>query len=162
DRVPDHVLGQSGYTTNTTSTAEAYTIGCSSGLAYDDNHDRLFVTDYDFGRILIYDLSSGITDGMDAWRVLGSSSLTVGVDCSGPAADQICEPWNQLVYDNAHDRLFVGDWIDRRVSIWDLSGTITNGMPATHVLGQAHLDDTVNTTNQSTTAQVTGLAYDSE
>src|SRR6185503_17046290 len=45
---------------------------------------------------------------------------------------------NDVAYDNGTDQLFVADGGNVRVLEYDMSGTITDGMAATHVIGQTN------------------------
>ena len=137
-----HILGATtSYTTRTNQTSQA-------GFyrpryeAYDSVHKRLFVSD-DASRVKVYDLSSGITDGMAASWVLGHTTFTAassndtnaGAGCTTSINACGMEDQRGLAYDSDHDRLFVADASNNRVLVFD-TASITNGEPAAYVLGR--------------------------
>lgn len=130
-------------------------------LAYDEAGQRLFVADLFNNRVLVFELAGGIQNGMPAAKVIGQPDLTHGsVDSDVPnfvASSNAPNPafgcavgvnacglnWPMSVaYDPTSQQLFVGEQQDR-ITVFDLSGGIVNGMPATHVLGQNSLTETV-------------------
>ncbi|MBI4458264.1 NHL repeat-containing protein, partial [Candidatus Uhrbacteria bacterium] len=151
-----NVLGQANFTTATSATSQS---GMTNprAVAYDATGNRLFVADTGNNRVLVFDLSGGITNGMNASNVLGQANFTtvaVAMTQSGmnlPAA---------VTYDAAGQRLFVTDSNNARVLVFDLSGGITNGMNATNVLGQANFTTAITTTTQSGVNSPYGSAYD--
>lgn len=130
-----HVLGQSGFTTvQTNVSANRFNYPYYGGVVYDTAHHRLFVTDYFSDRVLVFDLSNGITDGMDASWVLGQETM----GDSDPHLTQ--NGLGEVVgvgYDTVNQRLFVDDTLTNcRVLVFDLANGITSGMNASAVLGQ--------------------------
>ncbi len=103
------------------------------GMTYDTTDSLLFVVDSGFNRVLVYDFSLGIP--ADPAYVLGQEDFE-HYD-SGCSSTQLREP-GELVYSN--EILYVADTTNGRVLTFDLSGGITNGMAASHVLGQADFD----------------------
>ncbi len=145
DRTADNVLGQPDMNNDTRTTcsapgdpATASNLCSPEDLIYDSVNDRLFVVDTFQIRVLVFDLSGGISDNMPASNVLGQPNLTTGGVCNPIAPNDWCNV-NGIGYDPVHERLFVGDEDNHRVLIFDLSGGITDGMDATWVLGQPDL-----------------------
>lgn len=136
DKDADYVLGQSTFDSTTASTSETGMWGPNS-VAYDAVNDRLFVADYTNSRVLGFNLSGGISSGMAADIVLGQGSFTTA-DCATSITglchpqDVSIEPLNQI--------LVVADSSNSRVIIYD--GVLSNGMPASRVLGQPDFDST--------------------
>ncbi len=131
DRIPDYVLGQSNFYTNTATTTQSGLRG-PRGLAYDSTTNRFFVSDYFNNRVLVFSVSN-ITNGMNSTNVLGQSSFTA----SGVTLTQSSAYIPQaLDIDTTNQRLFVSELGNHRVTIYSLSGGITNGMNASYVLGQ--------------------------
>src|SRR5690606_25533237 len=64
DRAADYVLGQPDFSTSSIGWGSAEMNG-PTGLAYDETNGRLFVADFGNSRVLVFDLSGGITNGMD-------------------------------------------------------------------------------------------------
>jgi len=110
--------------------------------------NRLFVNDStDNYRILVFDVSGGITDGMAAVKVLGQTSLTTrGQNGQNPAAGcttavNACgfDTGEGMLWDPSTGRFYLADTLNHRIVVWDLSGGLTNGMAAVRVLGHADL-----------------------
>jgi hypothetical protein len=129
------VIGQANFTT-ASAPISAATVKMATNVLYDDTHHRLFVTDGGVGniRVLIFDTSGGITNGMNATWVLGQPDFTSSGSYWYPSRQDRFKTPGSLAYDPATQRLFVSDI--SRILVWDLSGGITNGMNATYVLGQ--------------------------
>ncbi|MFT5359615.1 MAG: hypothetical protein ACI88L_000073 [Candidatus Paceibacteria bacterium] len=129
---------------------------------YDATNDRLFALDFMGGpvRVLVYDLSAGITNGMPASYVIGQADFNAGA--TGTTAGTFNAFALDLEYDSGNDRLFVSDYYNHRVLVYNLSGGITNGMNASNVLGQANLTSgsEIFPVSTSTVGYPTGLAYD--
>lgn len=150
-----YVLGQPNFSTNGCNTGgiSASTL-CDpfSGLYFDASNGYLFVADSDNDRVLVYDLSGGISDGMPASYVIGQPDFTTTntnitqAGMNNPA---------DIAYDTTTSRLFVSDDDASRITVYDLSGGINNGMPASYVLGQP--DFTSSNCNQNTTPSATTL-----
>jgi hypothetical protein len=68
DRIPDYVIGQPNFYTGSATTTQASTQN-PYGLAYDSTNDRLFVVQ-STARVTVFNLSGGITNGMNASNVL--------------------------------------------------------------------------------------------
>ncbi len=155
DYEADYVLGQSNFNTKTQATTQSG-MSAPQGLAYDYENDYLFVTDGGNNRVLVFDLSISITNGMSASYVLGQTTFTVG--SSGSTQVGLVSP-DGLVYDSNNSRLFVSN--SNRVSIFDFSTTtISNGKPALHILGQALFTGNSSATTQVGFNNTDGLAYD--
>ncbi len=154
-----NVLGQSDFVSDLPSTYGAPTASNlfnPSALGYDPTGQRLFVADEFNNRVLVYNLSGGITDGMSASNVLGEPDFTT-ISGGSSNMDTLFQPLPGLAYDTVHNRLFVTT-NSYRVLIFDLSGGITNGMSATNRLGGALFGGTI---NQSNLHNPGGVAYDS-
>ncbi len=110
-------------------------------IAVDQVHHRLFITDTGSARVLVYNMDSNdhLLD-YAADYILGKPNFTSEYDCTTSAAN-LCSP-NGLGYDPVNDRLFVGDYDDERVVVFNLAGGITNGMNASYVIGQPNLSST--------------------
>ena len=71
---------------------------------------------------------------MAASYVLGQPDFSSD-SCGSISATSMCFP-NGLTYDAADNELFVSDSDNSRILVFNLSGTISNDMPASNVLGQ--------------------------
>ncbi|MEI8188037.1 MAG: hypothetical protein WCG30_03795, partial [Candidatus Saccharibacteria bacterium] len=126
-----YVLGQSDFTSNSYN-LDQHSI-YSMGMVYDQVNNRLFVEDEGNSRILVFSLSSGITNGMDASYVIGQPDFTS--NSGGLTQNQFNDLYAGLAYDNSTNNLFVYD--ANRIMVFNTSpGNISNGMNASYVLGQ--------------------------
>ena len=154
------VLGQSDFTTGGTTPGNEFGntnsqfgecdteinacgIGTVDSLAYDAENQRLFASDQFNHRVLAWDLSNGITNGMAASFVLGQADLVSGKanqGCGGvpnnfrASSCGLSQPTG-LDYDALGNRLFVTDSNNNRVLVFDTSN-LSDGMEASGVLGQ--------------------------
>ncbi len=163
DVYPDYVLGKNQMTTLEPFCSDIAVVGdwCMDSvfdIEYDNVNKRLFASDGINGRVLIFDMSSGITSGMSASNVLGAPDL-FSFGSVTPAANTIRYP-NGLSYDEVNDRLFVSDDTWNRVMLFNLSGGITDEMAASVILGQPDTTTTTNATTQSKLYAPQGLVYD--
>jgi sugar lactone lactonase YvrE len=127
------VIGQAAFGTGSPGTSQT-ALSVPFALTYDAKNGRLFAADWGNNRVMVFDVSSGTTNGMPAIAVLGQPSFTANAAAtsqsglSGPIA---------LAYDFSSGVLYVGDGFNNRVLSFNLSGGIANGMNAGGVLGQA-------------------------
>lgn len=131
DRQPYAILGQPDFNT-TGDTTSSTTMSNPVGISIDVPGRRLFVSEYNNNRVLIFNIST-VTNGMAASNVLGQS--TMGASATGNGQAGLNRPF-QTAYDTDTSLLYVTDSVNHRVMVWDLSGSVTNGMNATYVLGQ--------------------------
>ena len=128
------------------ATAGQQTTAGVYSLAFDNVNMFLFVADSVGGRVLVYDMSTGISNGMTPYAVLGQNDyVTQGrTSCAGasiyPNSDACSMDPYALAYSETQSTLFVGDMRFGRVLSFTFSGgTITSGMSATGVIGKATL-----------------------
>ena len=166
DHTADNVLGQPNLTTGGGFTNCTFNSGTPSasnmcepvGPAYDPNNNRLFVPDAQDSRVLEFDLSGGITDGMAATHVLGQAGF--GTDNCTTSQSTLCGPWGGSIYDASSNKLYVADSNNARVMVYDLSGAVTNGMNASVVLGQGGFGSSTPTVTRNGLGYPDGLALD--
>lgn len=157
DHTADYILGQPDFATDNNETTQNGGAVQYAGVAYDPSTEQLFVSDQQNSRVLVYDLSGGITDGMNASYVLGQPDFVSSgwsLDASG-----MNYPAN-LALDTADHRLFVADYYFDRVLVFNVNpATIATGEAADYVLGEPDFttDNTVIT--QNSTPRPNGLAY---
>jgi DNA-binding beta-propeller fold protein YncE len=130
DRIPDYVLGQSNFYTNS-SGATSSTLNSPSGLTYDFDFNKLLVADNGNNRVLVYD-AQVITNGEAAESVLGQPDFTTV--SAGTTIAKLSAPQG-IVYHSSTGELFIADTGNNRVLIFQIN-TITNGENAVNVLGQ--------------------------
>ncbi len=141
---PTYVLGQPDFVSIVAVVTQS---GLSTplSLAYDSANSHLFVGDYGNSRILIFDLSQGIANGMNAAMVLGQSSFTTATATttqSGLSSPRL------MHFDAATNRLFVSDQGNNRILIFTGS-TVATGMNAAMVLGQSSFTAATPATTQT-------------
>ena len=154
----DHVLGQPDFVSSSFSSSSSTTMSHPAGITYDPANNRLFVADGGESRVLIFDLSHGITDDMPATNVFGQPDFISNQENQGDTASSTTMngPYG-LTFDPTNDRLFVADDRNSRVLVFDLSHGITDDMPATNVFGQP--DFVANQRNQGDTASSTTMSF---
>jgi DNA-binding beta-propeller fold protein YncE len=159
-----YVLGQTNLTDTTSHcTGPSATTFCNvQGVAYDSVDKYLFVNDEGNYRVVVFNLSGGITTGMSASYVLGQSSLTSSThNCTINSAKSLCYTLPPIYYDPTSQLLFVGDQVRNRVMIYNLSAGVSNDMPASYELGQT--DFSANgcpSTSASSICYPSGFVYD--
>ncbi len=139
------VLGQSTFTGTTAASTQAGLNG-PRGLTYDPVRKLLFVTNANGHRVTIYDLTTGITDGMNANYVMGQSdftSATAGGSQAGMTGPQ------GVAYDSVNKRLYTLLNNQSRVAVYDLANGFSDGQPASAVLGQSSFTATAAATTQA-------------
>ena len=149
-----NVLGQADFTHNAAATTQAGMSGAYS-VAFDATNNRLFVADYGNHRVLVFNTST-ITDGMNAANVLGQANFTTAAAAVTRAGMNFPE---DVYYDATNSRLFVADFSNNRVLVFDTS-TITDGMNAANVLGQADFTHNTAHTTQAGMTEPNGLGFD--
>ncbi len=151
--------GNPVFTTNAQDTS-ATTLYTPAGVALDAVHHRLFVSDEDNYRVVVYNLdsSNNIVD-RTADYVLGEPDLD---SYDGGTSQSLMTAPKALFYDSTDDWLFVADTGNNRVLIYNTS-SITNGENAIYVLGQVDFNTTDGTggTSASTLDTPRSLTYDS-
>jgi hypothetical protein len=156
-----YVLGSTNFTTLSPGLSENQFAGYNGdGIEYDSLHKRLFVNDPSNYRILVFDLSSGITNGMDASYVLGQPDFTTDTEPASPTASSTFI--SDIAIDEGRSLLFVADGQFNRILVFDLSSGITNGMDASYVLGQVNFTAQVSETTQSGFTGPNALTFDSQ
>lgn len=154
-----YVLGQPDFDTRVQSRSQSLT-DVISDIAYDSENSRLFVSDPWNSRVLIFDVAPGtIASGMNASYVLGQS--TFGASEGGLTQGKFGQPY-ALAYDSNETRLFVSDESYNRVMIFSVPvGSVSNGMNASYVLGQANFTSSNPSITQKGLNGPVGLALDS-
>ncbi|MBI3071470.1 MAG: hypothetical protein HYY84_05010 [Deltaproteobacteria bacterium] len=154
-----NVLGQSTFTSSLAGFAADRLI-LPQDVAYDPVAARLFVADNQNHRVVVFGLDGGIVDGMPATWVLGQPTLDAGGSSIDPSATTMLFP-EGLAFDPFLSRLYVADTGNNRVLVFN-TGALTNGMPATNVLGQSFFDAGQGGTSASALEVPVGLALDSD
>jgi DNA-binding beta-propeller fold protein YncE len=155
DADADFVLGQADFFSRDTAASQT-TITSGSGLALDSTSNRLFVADGLSNRILVFDVAT-ITDGEPAINVLGQTDF-VTTD-GGTTASSMYLFIGGLALDETGQRLFVADWSNNRVLVFDVAA-ISDGEPAVNVLGSPNFTTGTSALTASRTNGPTRLEFD--
>ncbi|MGL5831135.1 MAG: hypothetical protein ACRCZE_03210 [Candidatus Altimarinota bacterium] len=153
DKEPDFVLGQPDFLSSAAATSQTG-LNLPSDLAYDHNNNRLFVTDWENARVMVYDVAA-ITNGEAAINVIGQPNFTsnaIALTASG-----MCNPWG-ITYDHGNNRLFVADWCYDRVLVYD-GNAISDGVAAINVLGKDDFTTSFEAASQTILASPGGIDY---
>lgn len=109
----DGVLGQSNFTGNANNVT-ATGLGRSYGVTMDSD-GRLYASDYENNRVLIYENAAALANGSAASYVLGQPGFTSGTaNNGGVSASSLYAP-RRLFFDNTGRRLWVADGANNRV-----------------------------------------------
>jgi DNA-binding beta-propeller fold protein YncE len=137
----DYVLGQQTFFTGTAGTPQnSFYDNEYGGLAFDSVRQRLFVSDTYGNRVMVFDLSNGITSGMNASYELGQTSWS---STSYGTTQNTFEYPTGLGYDPVSNTLFVDDGLNNcRIMIFNLSAGLSSDMNASGVLGATDFTST--------------------
>jgi DNA-binding beta-propeller fold protein YncE len=168
DMPATNVLGQRDFASsqqNQGGTASSTTMKFPYVILYDSTHTRLFVNDDANKRLLIFDISHGMTNDMPAANVIGQPDMfSTNLNQGGSVSSTTVGYPEELAYDPINDRLFVGDDHSYRILLFNLSGGITNDMPASSVIGTPDFTSDDNSNNNASQTELNdpevGMAYD--
>ena len=146
------VLGQTGFASTGAATS-ATGLSDPWGMAIDPN-GRLFVADRANHRVLGYPLGS-LATGMAATLVLGEPDFTSAAPATTAAG---MRGPTDVAWDATGGRLFVADQANHRVLAY--FGTLSNGMAAGNVLGQADFTSSAQAHTATGMSFPVGLAVD--
>ncbi|MBY0376478.1 hypothetical protein K2P96_00705, partial [Patescibacteria group bacterium] len=181
DHTADNVLGQLDFSNDTDAggggNPDDTTLGCVPGASYDPVHNRLFVPSNALAlRVMVYDFTGGITDGMPASYEFGEPDFeTTGSFCNlNVSQNGLCNLFGGSAYDPLTDLFYIGDSGNGRVLVFDVrpSGSpnrnlcgfvstgISNNMNASCVIGQANFTSISKTIDQTHLSNPYGIAID--
>jgi DNA-binding beta-propeller fold protein YncE len=147
-----YVLGQPDFVSSGVNFGMESTMN-PQGIYVDTIDDRLFVADSGNNRVLVFDISGGVTNGMSAVAMLGAAT-------SGLSDIELERPVD-IAYDSARKYIFVADSNHNRVMVFDISGGLVSGMAATYVLGQVDMTSNSSGTNETQFSNLYNLEFDS-
>lgn len=157
---PAYVLGQPNFYSNTAATTRNG-LSAPNALAYDAINDRIFVSEVGNNRVTVFNVSpSVIINGENADHVIGQADFISG---SASVSASRLNAASGLVYDTDNNRLFLCDFNNNRVLIFNNMGpaTISDGSSANFVWGQVDFSGTSSGTTASKFSGPRGLEYDS-
>lgn len=127
------------------------------GVVGDTTGHRLFVADQSNGRVLVFNQNTdGTLPDRTADYVLGQADFAAY--SSATDASTLASPTG-LAYDAARKLLFVSDYLNARVLVYDVT-TISNGEPAAYVLGQPDFTSSTSGLSDTEMESPYGLTYD--
>ncbi len=139
-----NVFGQPNFTTITAGTTRS-NVSAPTGVLADPAHNRLYALESTNNRLLTYDVTVTIGNGMNASNVLGQATFTATTAASTQAGMNVPRG---LAYDSANQRLYVSQSTGARVTTYDVAA-ITDGENAVNVLGQANFTAVTPVTTQA-------------
>jgi len=129
----DGVLGQPDFTTRDAATTQNE-MENPYGI-FVDSSGRLWVVDCAHSRVLRFDNAAAKLNGANADGVLGQPDFTSGAAATSQSG--MSEPLGVAV-DNSSGTLYVADWGNSRVLVFNSTASLTDGANASYVLGQAN------------------------
>ena len=154
------VFGQPDFESRTGGGVGPRSIASLRGTVLDEKNQRLFLSDGDNNRILVWDVApERLTETPKAMVVLGQTSFDTKSKGSGSRG--LNAP-DSIYYDDTRDRLFVSDTGNHRVVVFDARpDRLKNGMDAFAVLGQPDFDAAEPGIARDRLARPSHLAYES-
>lgn len=135
----DLVIGQAEFTTKNCPTRPTASIVCGPTGVTVGADGRLYVSDGDNNRVLIWTNAAALANGAAAELVLGQKDFR-GSDCPKKLdASSICGP--SAIRVTPQGKLLIADTDNSRLLIWNNAAGLKNGQPADLVLGQANFAD---------------------
>lgn len=151
-----YVIGQA----NWTGAAAANTqIGLNGprGVAVDVSGQRIFIANQGSNRTTVYSSASLSTFSLAATNVLGQASYTGAAG----ATTQITESGPiGVAFDATNNRIFVNEYNNSRVTVYNGASLSTFSTAASNVLGQANYTSYTGVVSQSGSYGGAGIAYD--
>jgi sugar lactone lactonase YvrE len=166
DNTADIVIGQPDFNTSVCET-NINSLCETQGLAYDATNERLFVSDRNNSRIMVFDVDPDtLGNEPDAINVLGQPDFdSFSCNNGGRSATSLCQPFH-LAYDSGNGYLWAADKSNSRVLGYNVApGTLADNMAATKLLGQSAFNagtcDRGGSTADNTLCQERGVAVNS-
>ena len=133
------VFGQPDFTTRRLGGVGPQKLASINGTVLDEKHQRLFVSDGDNNRILVWDVApERLTETPNAMVVIGQSDFFNNEPNAGPSG--LADP-GSIYYDPAAERLFAVDGGNHRILTFDVAPeSLETGMSAETVIGQVDFD----------------------
>lgn len=152
-----NVLGQAGFVTSAAATTQN---GLDSpwGLALNTTSSILYAADYSNYRVLVFDVLA-LADGENAVSVLGQADFVSSDWTYPPTQSSLVSPAG-LAFNSANNSLYVSDYGDYRVLIFDAS-SVSNNENALYVLGQSDFTGLQSGATKKNMCTPSGLAYNS-
>ena len=141
-------------------------------LAFDPNHQRLFVIDGRSHRVLVFNVAPNVLkNGMDAIAVIGqpdfqsNSPVRLDTEKVSESTGRSRLRWpDGIAYDRKNDRLILTDKGNDRILVFDVAPErLTNGLEASFVIGKKDfVSRDTGRGRQNELMDTRGIAFDSE
>jgi len=151
-----NVFGQQSFTVITAAVTRDR-LSAPTGVLVDPAHNRLYALQSTANRVVTYDLTVSIGNGMNAANVLGQANFTATT--AATTQERMNVPTG-LAYDSANQILYVAQQTGNRVTTYNLADGISNGENAVNVLGQLDFTSTAAATTQAGMNAPRGIAFD--
>jgi sugar lactone lactonase YvrE len=149
------VLGQPNFSSSgyaTTQNGMYYPAG-----VFLDSSGRLWVADYYNNRVLRFDNAASKANGAKADGVLGQPDFT----SNGYVTSQSGMSYQSgVAVDNSSGRLYVADYYNNRILVFNSAATLANGAKASYVLGQTNFTTRTPGTSATTLDSVYSVFFD--
>ena len=135
------VVGQSNFTNNGGATTQSGFARPVGGVFYDSTQNRLFVSDFNNNRIMIFKTNNPdqVENGEAADYVFGQVNFTSGSENQGgatPIQSSLDQPQG-VTYDTTNNQVYVSDGDNNRLMMFNTAAaSIANGENATDELGE--------------------------
>ncbi len=149
------VLGQANFTSNTSNTTRNTMNGPYSMKV--DTSGRLWVADTLNNRVLRFNNAASKANGANADGVLGQPGFTMAATATSRKG--MNNPGDVAV-DNATGRLYVTDYYNNRILVFNSAASLGNGPNASYVLGQTNFTSSSHGTSAKKLYQPLGIFFD--
>ena len=151
----DGVLGQTNFTNHADATGQ-HSMGYPIGV-FVDADGRLWVADQGNNRVLRFNNAASKANGANADGVLGQTNFTSY--SFSTTRNGMDEPTG-VTADNASGRLYVGDYRNNRILVFNAAAGLANGANASFVLGQKDFTSNSSGTSATTLYLPVDVFYD--
>jgi DNA-binding beta-propeller fold protein YncE len=151
----DSVLGQTNFTSNGSAITQNG-MDKPYGVAVDSG-GRLWVGDSDNDRVLRFDNAAAKANGAKADGVLGQTLFTTN---GGTATQKGMDEPIGLAVDNSSGTLYVADYQNNRILVFNSAASLANGANASYVLGQTTFTTATSGTSATTLYEPVPLFFD--
>lgn len=156
--VADKVLGAADFTTVGTAADSASGLSFPSGLVIDPASGKLFVSSGGQHRILRFADPSSLSNGANAEAVFGQEDFSGNV--GGTAAAKLNSPIGLHI--DGSGRLWVADYQNHRVLMFEGAADLDSGAAADLVLGQSDFTTAIEGTSATAMRTPVGVFVDAE
>jgi streptogramin lyase len=122
-----------------------------------DGSGRLWVSDESNNRVLRFDNAASKANGAKADGVLGQPNFTSSVQATTQSGMSY---QSGVAVDNSTGRLYVADYENNRILVFNSAATLANGANASYVLGQTNFTTSTHGTSATTLYYLYSIFFD--